>query len=51
LARPKYAPDEEGRLFAAFNEYGEHLAAITPIVLKTPASDLRKSTGYQERAH
>lgn len=31
----KYAPDEEGRLFAAFNEYGEHLAAITRIVLNT----------------
>jgi integrase len=31
----KYAPDEEDRLFAAFNEYGEHLAAITRIVLNT----------------
>jgi integrase len=31
----KYAPDEEGRLFAAFNEYGGHLAAITRIVLNT----------------
>ena len=31
----KYEPDEEERLFAAFNEYGEHLAAITRIVLNT----------------
>jgi integrase len=31
----KYAPDEEDRLFAAFNEHGEHLAAITRIVLNT----------------
>jgi integrase len=31
----KRAPDEEERLFAAFNEYGEHLAAITRIVLNT----------------
>ncbi|HEY8224867.1 MAG TPA: tyrosine-type recombinase/integrase [Pyrinomonadaceae bacterium] len=31
----KYAPDEEDRLFAAFNEYGEHLTAITRIVLNT----------------
>lgn len=31
----KYASDEEDRLFAAFNEYGEHLAAISRIVLNT----------------
>jgi integrase len=31
----KYEPGEEERLFAAFNEYGEHLEAITRIVLNT----------------
>jgi len=31
----KYAPDEEERLFAAFNDYGEHLPAISRIVLNT----------------
>ncbi|HEV7892356.1 MAG TPA: tyrosine-type recombinase/integrase [Pyrinomonadaceae bacterium] len=31
----KYAPDEEAHLFAAFGEYGEHLAAISLIVLNT----------------
>jgi integrase len=31
----KYAPDEEERLFGSFNEYGEHLAAISRIVLNT----------------
>ena len=31
----KYASDEEERLFAAFGEYGEHLAAIAHIVLNT----------------
>lgn len=31
----KYTPDEEDHLFAAFNEYGEHLAAISRIVLNT----------------
>ena len=31
----KYEPDEEERLFAAFNECGEHLKAITRIVLNT----------------
>jgi integrase len=31
----KCAPDEEDRLFAAFNEHGEHLAAISRIVLNT----------------
>lgn len=31
----KFAPDEEERLFAAFNEYGEHLAAISRLVLNT----------------
>ena len=31
----KYESDEEDRLFAAFNEYGGHLAAITRIVLNT----------------
>lgn len=31
----KYATDEEYLLFAAFNEYGEHLAAICRIVLNT----------------
>src|SRR4030095_5942271 len=31
----KYSPDEEGRLFAAFNDYGEHIAAICRIVLNT----------------
>ena len=31
----KHSSDEEERLFAAFNEYGEHLAAITRIVLNT----------------
>ncbi len=31
----KYSPGEEQRLFAAFNEYGEHLAAISHIVLNT----------------
>lgn len=31
----KYESDEEDRLFAAFNEYGAHLAAITRIVLNT----------------
>jgi integrase len=31
----KYVPDEEDRLFAAFNDQGEHLAAITRIVLNT----------------
>lgn len=31
----KFAADEEDRLFAAFNEYGEHLAAITRIILNT----------------
>lgn len=29
----KYTADEEERLFAAFNEYGDHLAALTHIVL------------------
>ena len=31
----KYSPDEEDRLFAAFNEYGEHLPAFCRIVLNT----------------
>lgn len=31
----KYAEDEEERLFASFNEYGEHLTAIARIVLNT----------------
>ena len=31
----KYSPDEEERLFAAFNEYGEHLTAICHIILNT----------------
>jgi integrase len=31
----KYAEDEEDRLFGAFNQYGEHLAAISRIVLNT----------------
>ncbi|MEA2172495.1 MAG: hypothetical protein QOD00_87 [Blastocatellia bacterium] len=31
----KFAPDEEERLFAAFNENGEHLAAICRIVTNT----------------
>src|SRR5258708_6816203 len=31
----KYADDEEERLFEAFNHYGEHLAAISRIVLNT----------------
>jgi integrase len=31
----KYAPDEEDRLFAAFNEYGDHLSAFCRIVLNT----------------
>ncbi len=31
----KYADDEEERLFEAFNQYGEHLAAISRIVLNT----------------
>jgi integrase len=31
----KYAEDEEDRLFEAFNQYGEHLAAISRIVLNT----------------
>jgi integrase len=31
----KYDDDEEDRLFAAFNEYGQHLVAISRIVLHT----------------
>src|SRR5260370_6824421 len=31
----KYSADEEDRLFAAFNESGQHLAAISRIVLNT----------------
>ncbi len=31
----KYSPEEEERLFAAFGEYGEHVAAICRIVLNT----------------
>ena len=31
----KYDDDEEDRLFAAFNEYGQHLVAISRIVLNT----------------
>lgn len=31
----KFASDEEDRLFATFNEYGEHLAAISRIILNT----------------
>jgi integrase len=31
----KYDDDEEDRLFAAFNEHGQHLAAISRIVLNT----------------
>ena len=31
----KYEPDEEDRLFAAFNEYGDHLRAFCRIVLNT----------------
>ncbi|MDQ2976755.1 MAG: hypothetical protein M3R69_15270 [Acidobacteriota bacterium] len=31
----KYDDDEEDRLFAAFNEHGHHLAAISRIVLNT----------------
>jgi integrase/recombinase XerD len=31
----KYAADEEERLFAAFNEYGEHLSAVSRIILNT----------------
>jgi hypothetical protein len=33
----KYAPDEEGRLFAAFGEHGEHLLP-SPASYSTPAS-------------
>lgn len=33
----KYATDEEDRLFAGFNEYGEHLSAISRIILNTGA--------------
>ena len=33
----KYAADEEERLFAAFNEYGEHLSAVSRIILNTGA--------------
>jgi integrase len=33
----KYSPDEEERLFASFNEYGEHLTSISHIVLNTGA--------------
>lgn len=33
----KYDKDEEERLFAAFNEYGEHLSAISQIILNTGA--------------
>lgn len=31
----KYSPDEEGRLFVAFGEHGQHVAAICRIVLNT----------------
>jgi hypothetical protein len=31
----KYSPDEEERLFVAFGEYGQHVAAICRIVLNT----------------
>lgn len=31
----KYSSDEEDRLFAAFNEYGDHLSAFCRIVLNT----------------
>jgi len=31
----RYAPDEEEQLFAAFGEYGEHIAAVCRIVLNT----------------
>jgi integrase len=31
----KHSDDEEDRLFAAFNEHGEHIAAISRIVLNT----------------
>jgi len=31
----KYEPDEEDRLFAAFNEYGPHLPVICRIILNT----------------
>jgi integrase len=31
----KYDADEEGRLFASFNDYGEHLPAICRIILNT----------------
>lgn len=31
----KYDAEEEARLFAAFNEYGEHLAAISRIIINT----------------
>jgi integrase/recombinase XerD len=31
----KYDADEEGRLFASFNDYGEHLPAICRIIINT----------------
>lgn len=38
----KFASDEEDRLFAAFNEYGEHLATITRIILNTGIRPLKE---------
>ena len=44
----KYAADEEERLFAAFNEYGEHLAAISRIILNTGARPPKEVLGIKK---
>jgi integrase len=46
----KYESDEEDRLFAAFNEYGAHLAAITRIVLNTGIRPPKEVLGIK-KAH
>lgn len=44
----KYSPDEEERLFATFNEYGEHLKALSLIVLNTGARPPKEVMGIKK---
>lgn len=44
----KYAADEEERLFAAFNEYGEHLPAVSRIILNTGVRPPKEVPGIKK---
>jgi hypothetical protein len=46
----KYADDEEDRLFEAFNQYSQHLAAISRIVLNTGVRPPKEVLAIRKRA-